>query len=75
MITQKQARQEALKRASGAIQAYIDGGSVWEAYEHLPTEDIEHIAAEVKKILSSLVDKIDITSTVDLSCKEARGVN
>jgi hypothetical protein len=53
-MKKSEARYHAFLRAIGALNAYLDGGTISETYENLPTADISRIEREFERIIDKL---------------------
>lgn len=57
-MTPTQAKQEALKRARGVLEAYRDGGGLDEHYSDSPLSEVKEIAAQFQKIIDGIDNRI-----------------
>ncbi len=53
-MNRNQARYEALMRAHGVLQTFIDGGTIWEQYPDLEDTDVGKIEKEFQHIMENI---------------------
>ncbi len=58
-MKKSEARYHAFLRAIGALNAYLEGGTISENYENLPTADIIQIEGEFQRIITNLCGQFD----------------
>jgi len=60
-MDKEQAQQHALQRASGALYAYLEEGSIENHYQELSAKDIKSIEIQFKQIIIGLEKRIKRT--------------